>query len=48
MFLVKLNVPYEAAWDMDATDRLAHLIVLQEFEGTQKFDFDAMQFREVK
>ena len=43
LWLVKNGVPYEAAFELDAEERMAYLVIFAEFQGA-KFDWRAMRW----
>lgn len=47
MWLVKNGVPYDVAFEMSDAERLAHVVVLGEFEGN-KFDWRRVRWEPQK
>lgn len=43
--LVRLGVPYDVAFSLDPADRIAHLVVLGEYEGNT-FDWSAGEWEQ--
>jgi hypothetical protein len=47
LWLVKNGVPFDVAFSLDETDRLAYAIILGKFEGGE-WDFSRMRWAERK
>jgi len=47
LWLVRQNVPFDVAFQLDDVTRAAWCIVMSEFEGA-KFDWDRMTWKEPK
>lgn len=46
LWLVHYGVPYDVAFSLDPTYRLAYLIILGEAESNHKWDWGSMKWRE--
>jgi hypothetical protein len=45
---VHFGIPYDVAFRLDATERLAYLVALGEMQSTQKWDWNELRWREVR